>query len=97
MYYSLAVNHQRDIAYIHAVLSGETLDVEVGRSLVFEGLVDHSVVLLFISSSQGKWCRTYLGELTSPSRPLPLQVSIVLVGIVYVLEPIRQLKHRYDQ
>jgi hypothetical protein len=79
------------VAYIHIVLGGETLDVEVGRSLVFEGLVDHSVILLFISSTQASQSKTHLCKFTSPSRPLPLEVGIVLVSIVYILEPIRQL------
>jgi hypothetical protein len=94
MYYSLAMTHQRDIAYIHTILSGETLDVEVGRSLVFKRFVDYSVILLFISSTQGSWNRTYLGEFTSPSRPLPLEISIILVSIVYILEPSRQLVYQ---
>jgi hypothetical protein len=77
------------VAYIHTVLGSETLDVEIRRSLVFERLVDHSVILLFISSTHKNECRTYLGEFAGPSRPLPLEVGIVLVSIVYVLEPIR--------
>jgi hypothetical protein len=81
-------------AYLHTVLGSKALDVEVGRSLVFKRLIYYPVILLSISSIQDVWRRTYLGELTSPSRPLPLEVGIVLVIVVYVLEPIRQLVWR---
>ena len=78
-------------AYIHIVLGRETLDVKVGRSLVFKRLVDHSVILLSISSTLGNQCRTYLGEFAGPSGPLPLEVGIILVGIVHILEPSHKL------
>jgi len=37
------------MTYLHGIFGPETLDVEVGGSLVFERLVDYSVILLFIS------------------------------------------------
>ena len=87
---------QTRVTYLHGIFGPETLDVEIGGSLVFERLVDYSVILLFISSTRFNWSKTYLGEFTSPPRPLPLEVGIVLVGIVYVPEPIRQLMyHRH--
>jgi hypothetical protein len=52
-------------AYLHGILRTETLNVEIGRSLVFQRLVDYSVILLFISLdsySVGKYKRRTLAS-----------------------------------
>jgi hypothetical protein len=68
----------------------ESLNVQVGRVLVFQRLVDYSVILLLRQLIRGQSSKlTYFGKFTRGS--IPLEVDIELMSIVYILEPFHQL------
>lgn len=76
---------------LHSIVRMEPLDIQVGRILVFERLVDDSVVLLpyQLYTMSRKRKLTYLGKFTRGT--VPLEMGIELMSIVYILEPDRQL------
>ena len=79
------------MAYLHSIVRMESLDIQVGRILVFERLVGYSVVLLpyQLYPMRRKRKPTYLGKFTRGT--VRLEMRIELMSIVDILEPDHEL------
>jgi uncharacterized protein Veg len=85
--------YQGEKADLHRVGREETLDVEVGRVLVFERVVYYRVVFLypsvFVIDTKRNEGRTDLGELAGDVGLL--EIGVVGMSVIDVFEPGRQL------